>query len=451
MFDNLSDKLQRVFKNMRGEGRLSAENMESALREVRVALLEADVNFKVVKQLIESVKTRAMGQEVLSSLSPSQQVIGIINDELIKILGGHESKLRFANDPPSVFLIVGLQGSGKTTSSGKLARWLTKNGHRPQLVSVDIYRPAAREQLAIIAREIKVPIYPGTPEEKLPVDLARSARREATNAGRDVLLVDTAGRLHIDDDLMNELQQLKELLNPVEILFVADAMTGQDAVKSADEFHKKLGITGVILTKMDGDARGGAALSIRSVTGQPLKFVGLGEKSDAFEPFHPDRAASRILGMGDIVSFVEKAQEAFDGKQQEEMQRKLMDNEFSLEDFRDQLKSLRKLGSLDSILKMMPKVGMMKELQNLQPDEKELTRIVAIIDSMTPKERNNHMLINGSRRRRIAQGSGTSVQEVNSLLKQYGQARKMMKSMSGNFGGLGKKLGKLGGFGLPGF
>jgi signal recognition particle subunit SRP54 len=455
MFDNLSDKLQRVFKNMRGEGRLSAENMESALREVRVALLEADVNFKVVKQLIESVKTRAMGQEVLSSLSPSQQVIGIINDELVKILGGHESKLRFANDPPSVFLIVGLQGSGKTTSTGKLARWLAKNGHRPQLVSVDIYRPAAREQLAIIARDIKAPIYAGTPEEKLPVDLARSAKREATNAGRDVLLVDTAGRLHIDDQLMDELEQLKTLLNPVEILFVADAMTGQDAVKSADEFHKKLGITGVILTKMDGDARGGAALSIRSVTGQPLKFVGLGEKPDAFEPFHPDRAASRILGMGDIVSFVEKAQEAFDGKQQEELQRKLMDNEFSLEDFRDQLKSLRKLGSLESILKMMPKVGMMKELQNMQPDEKELTRIVAIIDSMTPKERNNHMIINGSRRRRIAQGSGTSVHEVNNLLKQYGQARKMMKSMSGAFGplgkGLGKKLGKLGGLGFPGF
>ncbi len=451
MFDNLSDKLQRVFKNLRGEGRLSAENMEAALREVRVALLEADVNFKVVKQLIESVKERAMGQEVLSSLSPSQQVIGIINDELIRILGGHESRLRFANDPPSVFLIVGLQGSGKTTSTGKLARWLAKNGHRPQLVSVDIYRPAAREQLAIIARDIKAPIYTGAPEEKLPIDLARSARREATNAGRDVLLVDTAGRLHIDDALMDELQQLKSLLNPVEILFVADAMTGQDAVKSADEFHKKLGITGVILTKMDGDARGGAALSIRSVTGQPLKFVGLGEKPDAFEPFHPDRAASRILGMGDIVSFVEKAQEAFDGKQQEELQRKLMDNEFSLEDFRDQLKSLRKLGSLESILKMMPKVGMMKELQNLQPDEKELTRIVAIIDSMTPKERNNHMLINGSRRRRIANGSGTSVQEVNSLLKQYGQARKMMKSMSGNLGSLGKRLGKLGGLGLPGF
>ena len=452
MFDNLSDKLQRVFKNMRGEGRLSAENMDAALREVRVALLEADVNFKVVKQLIEAVKTRALGHEVLSSLSPYQQVIGIISEELVKILGSHESKLRFANDPPSVFLIVGLQGSGKTTSTGKLARWLVKQGHRPQLVSVDIYRPAAREQLAILARDLKVPIYPGTPEETAPVDIARSARREAVNNGRDVLLVDTAGRLHIDEDLMTELQQLKTLLNPVEILFVADAMTGQDAVKSADEFHKQLGITGVILTKMDGDARGGAALSIRSVTGQPLKFVGVGEKSDAFEQFHPDRAASRILGMGDIVSFVEKAQEAFDSKKQEEMQRKLIDNEFTLEDFRDQLKSLRKLGSLDSILKMMPKVGIMKELQNIQPDEKELTRIVAIIDSMTSRERDNHMLINGSRRRRIARGSGTSVNEVNNLLKQYGQARKMMKSLSGNMGFLGKKLGKMGmgKFGLPG-
>ncbi len=453
MFDNLSDKLQRVFKNLRGEGRLSAENMETALREVRVALLEADVNFKVVKQLIENVKVRAMGQEVLQSLTPSQQVIGIINEELIKILGSHEAKLRFAGEPPSVFLIVGLQGSGKTTSTGKLARWLSKQGHRPQMVSVDVYRPAAREQLAILAGDLKIPIYAGTPEETAPVDLARSARREAVNNGRDVLLVDTAGRLHIDDDLMTELDQLKSLLNPVEILFVADAMTGQDAVKSADEFHKKLGITGVILTKMDGDARGGAALSIRSVTGQPLKFVGVGEKSDAFEQFHPDRAASRILGMGDIVSFVEKAQEAFDSKKQEEMQRKLMENEFTLEDFRDQLKSLRKLGSLDSLLKMMPKVGMMKDLQGMTPDEGELTRIVAIIDSMTPRERDNHMIINGSRRRRIARGSGTSVNEVNNLLKQYGQARKMMKSLSGNMGSLGKRLGKMGmgKFGLPGF
>src|ERR1700733_14380706 len=336
MFDNLSDKLQRVFKNLRGEGRLTAENMETALREVRVALLEADVNFKVVKQLIESVKTRAMGQEVLSSLSPSQQVIGIINEELIKVLGSHESKLRFANEPPSVFLIVGLQGSGKTTSTGKLARWLGKNGHRPQVVSVDVYRPAARQQLAIIARETKTPIYAGTAEETKPVDLARSARREAVNNGRDVLLVDTAGRLHIDDQLMTELKELKSLLNPVEILFVADAMTGQDAVKSADEFHKQLGITGVILTKMDGDARGGAALSIRSVTGQPLKFVGLGEKPDALELFHPDRVAQRILGMGDVLSLIERVEETIDQKQAEEMQRKLIDNEFTLEDFRDQ-------------------------------------------------------------------------------------------------------------------
>src|SRR5450755_3366162 len=294
MFDNLSDKLQRVFKNMRGEGRLSAENMETALREVRVALLEADVNFKVVKQLIESVKTRSLGQEVLASLSPSLQIIGIINEELIKVLGSHESKLRFANEPPSVFLIVGLQGSGKTTSTGKLARWLVKNGHTPMVVSVDVYRPAAREQLKVVAREVGQPIYEGVPGETAPLDLARSARRECANRGRDVLLVDTAGRLHIDDDLMVELQQLKEQLNPVEILFVADAMTGQDAVKSADEFHKRLGITGVILTKMDGDARGGAALSIRHVTGQPLKFIGVGEKLDALEPFYPDRAASRI-------------------------------------------------------------------------------------------------------------------------------------------------------------
>ncbi len=454
MFDNLSDKLQRVFKNLRGEGRLTAENMEVALREVRVALLEADVHFKVVKQLLEAVKVRAMGQEVLQSLSPYQQVIGIINEELIKVLGSHESKLRFANDPPSVFMIVGLQGSGKTTSTAKLARWLAKNGHRPQVVSVDIYRPAARHQLSILARDNKIPIYEGVEGETLPIDLARSARRETANAGRDVLLVDTAGRLHIDEDLMTELQQLKDLLNPVEILFVADAMTGQDAVKSAGEFHQRLGITGAILTKMDGDARGGAALSIRHVTGQPLKFVGLGEKADAFEPFHPDRAVSRILGMGDILSFVEKAQEAFDSKQQEEMQRKLIDNEFTLEDFRDQLKSLRKLGSLESILKMMPKVGMMKELQNMQPDEKELTRIVSIIDSMTPKERTNHMIINGSRRRRIARGSGTKVEDVNDLLRQYTQARKMMKTLSGSMGMLGKRMGKLGGLGklgLPGF
>jgi signal recognition particle subunit SRP54 len=441
MFDNLSEKLQRVFKNLRGEGKLSAENMESALREIRLALLEADVNFRVVKQLIENIKVKAMGEEVLAALSPSQQVIKIVHEELIKILGSHESKLRFANEPPSVFLIVGLQGSGKTTSAGKLARWLSRNGHRPMLVSVDVYRPAAREQLRVIAREIGQSIYEGTAEEKLPLDLARSARREAVHSGRDVLLVDTAGRLHIDDDLMVELQQLKEQLNPIEILFVADAMTGQDAVKSADEFHKRLGITGVILTKMDGDARGGAALSIRNVTGQPLKFVGVGEKFDALEPFHPDRAANRILGMGDILSFIEKASVELDQKKAVEMQRKLIENEFTLEDFRDQLRQIRKLGPLSGLLDMMPKVGMLKELKDVKVDEKEISRVVAIIDSMTHKERDNHMIIGGSRKKRIAKGSGTSVQEVNQLLKQYAQARKMMKSLSGGF--IGRKLGKM--------
>jgi signal recognition particle subunit SRP54 len=441
MFDNLSEKLQRVFKNLRGEGRLTAENMESALREIRVALLEADVNFRVVKQLIEAIKGKAMGEEVLTALSPSQQVIAIVRDELIKILGSHESKLRFANEPPSVMLVVGLQGSGKTTTTGKIARWLSKNGHRPMMVSVDIYRPAAREQLRIVARDVNLPIYTGAPEETAPADLARSARKEATNTGRDVLLVDTAGRLHIDDQLMTELQQLREMLTPVEILFVADAMTGQDAVKSADEFHKRLGITGIVLTKMDGDARGGAALSIRQVTGQPLKFVGVGEKSDALEVFHPDRVASRILGMGDVLSFIERAEEAIDKKQAVEMQRKLIENDFTLEDFRDQIRQIRKLGPLESILGMMPNMGIMKDLKNVKIDEKEITHVVAIIDSMTPHERANHMIINGSRRRRIAKGSGTSVQEVNQLLKQYSQARKMMKSFSGGF--LGKKLGKM--------
>jgi signal recognition particle subunit SRP54 len=441
MFDNLSEKLQRVFKNLRGEGKLSAENMEGALREIRMALLEADVNFRVVKQLIENIKLKAMGEEVLTALSPSQQVIKIVHDELIKILGSHESKLRFANEPPSVFLIVGLQGSGKTTSAGKLARWLSRNGHRPMMVSVDVYRPAAREQLKVIAREVGQTLYEGSPEETQPLVLALSARRESAHTGRDVLLVDTAGRLHIDDQLMTELQQLKAQLNPVEILFVADAMTGQDAVKSADEFHKRLGITGVILTKMDGDARGGAALSIRHVTGQPLKFIGVGEKFDALEPFHPDRAANRILGMGDILSFIEKAEEAIDKKKAVEIQRKLIENDFTLEDFRDQMRQIRKLGPIESLLGMMPKVGVLKDLKDVKVDEKEISRVVAIIDSMTPRERDNHMIVNGSRRRRIARGSGTSVQEVNQLLKQYAQAKKMMKSFSGGF--MGRKLGKM--------
>jgi signal recognition particle subunit SRP54 len=443
MFENLSDKLQRVFKNLRGEGKLTAENMEAALREIRVALLEADVHFRVTKQFIEAVKEKAMGEEVLTALSPTQQVVKIVRDEMVKMLGTHQAKLRTANEPPSVMMIVGLQGSGKTTSTAKLARWLSKNGHSPIMVSVDVYRPAARKQLSVLARDLKLPIYEGTPEETKPVELSRSARKEATQTGRDVLLVDTAGRLHIDDDLMTELTELRDLLSPTEILFVADAMTGQDAVKSADEFNKRLGITGTILTKMDGDARGGAALSIRSVTGQPLKFVGVGEKSDALEPFHPDRVAQRILGMGDVLSLIEKVEETIDQKQAEAMQRKLLDDDFTLADFRDQIGQLRKLGPLESLLGMMPQIGPMKDLKNMKVDEKEITRLVAIIDSMTARERANHMIINGARRRRIAKGSGTSVQEVNNLLKQYSQARKMMKSFTGGGGFLGKRLGKL--------
>ncbi|HET8547811.1 MAG TPA: signal recognition particle protein [Bryobacteraceae bacterium] len=449
MFENLSEKLQRVFKNIRGEGRLTAENMEQALREIRVALLEADVHFRVVKQLIENIRQRAMGEEVLTALSPGQQVIKIVRDELIRILGTHHSRLRTANEPPTVVMIIGLQGSGKTTSAGKLARYLSRNGHAPILVSVDVYRPAARKQLSVLGRDLKLPVYEGTETDK-PVELARAARKEAMQTGRDMVLVDTAGRLHIDEELMVELQQLKEALNPTEILFVADAMTGQDAVRSADEFHKRLGITGVILTKMDGDARGGAALSIRSVTGQPLKFVGVGEKLDALEPFHPERVAGRILGMGDVLSLIDKVQENIDQKKAEEMQRKLIENEFTLADFRDQIRQLRKLGSLQSLVEHLPQIGPLKELKNAKVDEGEITRIVAIIDSMTPRERNNHMIINGARRRRIAKGSGTTVQEVNALLKQYAQARKMMKSFSGGLLGMGKKMPNLGNLKIPG-
>lgn len=451
MFDNLSDKLQRVFKNLRGEGKLTTANMEEALREIRVALLEADVHFKVVKQFIEQVKAKAMGEEVLSALSPSQQVIKIVRDELTSMLGSQQAKLKLANEPPSVVLIVGLQGSGKTTSTAKLARFLSKEGNRPQLVSVDVYRPAARHQLSILAKNVNVPIYEGTPDETKPVELAKSARRETVQAGRDILLVDTAGRQHIDEQLMEELRELKSALNPSEILFVADAMTGQDAVRSADEFHKQLGITGIVLTKMDGDARGGAALSIRSITGQPLKFVGVGEKTDALEPFFPDRIASRILGMGDVLSLIDKVEQAIDQKTAEKMQEKLLGDDFSLEDFRDQIKQIRRLGPLSGLLDMMPQIGPLKELKNAKIDEGEVNRIVAIIDSMTPKERRNHMLINGSRRRRIAKGSGASVQDVNNLLKQYTQARKMMKSFTGQAGLLGKRLGKMKLPGFPGF
>lgn len=438
MFDQLSQKLQRIFKNLRGEGKLTPQHIEEALKEIRMALLEADVNFKVVKQFVESVKSKALGQDVLTSLTPGQHVIKIVRDELIEMLGGDSAKLSFSARRPSVFLIVGLQGSGKTTSTGKLARWLNRNGHRAYLLSIDIYRPAAREQLAILARDLGVPIYPGTGAED-PLKLCREAIREAENSGCDVLLVDTAGRLHIDAELMQELRQVKQAVNPAEILFVADAMTGQDAVKSALEFHNQLGLTGVLLTKMDGDARGGAALSIKAVIGQPIKFVGVGEKSDALELFYPDRLVSRILGMGDVLSLIEKAEEAIDQEKAAELEKKLREDSFTLEDFRDQLRQMRKLGPLEQILGMLPQIGPFKDLNKVKVDEKELLHIEAIINSMTPKERTHHQIINGSRRKRIARGSGTSVQKVNQLLRQYVQARKMMKQVStGMMGRMGR-------------
>jgi signal recognition particle subunit SRP54 len=435
MFDTLSEKLQRIFKNLKGEGRITEQHLDETLKEIRIALLEADVNFKVVKQFTEGVKQKALGEEVMQSLSPGQQIVKIVQEELIQILGGENVRLNFASQPPTAIMLVGLQGSGKTTSTGKLARWLTKNNHRPMLVSVDVYRPAAREQLKVIARDIDVKIWEGAPGEK-PLALCEGALREARNTGHDVLLIDTAGRLHIDDQLMQELTEIKQKIHPNEILFVADAMLGQDAVKSAQQFHERLGFNGFILTKMDGDARGGAALSIKQVTGQPVKFVGLGEKYDALEVFHPDRLASRIIGMGDVLSLIEKAQEVVDQKKALETLKK---NSFTLEDFRDQLKQIRKLGTMDQILGMLPSIGPFKEMQKAKVDEKELGRTEAIINSMTPKERRNHQIINGSRRKRIAKGSGTSVQEVNQLLKQYVQAQKLMKNMKSGLFGKGMK------------
>ncbi|HZQ46868.1 MAG TPA: signal recognition particle protein, partial [Verrucomicrobiae bacterium] len=394
-----------------------------------------DVNFKVVKQLIDQIQEKAVGQEVMTALSPAQQVVKIVHDELVEVLGKDTAKLKFSSQPPTVILMAGLQGSGKTTTSGKLASWLKKGGHRPMLVSVDVYRPAARQQLKVVADAIKANLYEGKVEKAdTPTveRLAKEARREAINTGCNFLIVDTAGRLHIDDELMGEMESLKKILNPSEILFVADAMTGQDAVRSAEEFHKKLSITGVILTKMDGDARGGAALSIRQVTGQPIKFMGVGEKYDALEPFHPDRIVGRILGMGDVMTLIEKAQEKIDSKKAEEFaQKALAGDGFSLEDFRDQLRQVKKLGSLQNIIKMLPSIGPFSGMQKAadKVDEKQLTRVEAIIDSMTAHERLNHDIINGSRRKRIARGSGTTVQEVNQLLRQYAQMRKMFKDM----------------------
>ena len=435
MFENLTDKLQRAFKNLRGQGTLTDENIGDALKEIRMALLEADVNLNVVKELIEHIREKSLGAEVMTALSPSEQVIKIVRDELIAILGKDTAKLKFASQPPTVVLMAGLQGSGKTTTSAKLADWLKQGGHRPLLVSVDVYRPAAREQLKVVAQAVKAHLYEGTVDaaDTATVErLVKEARRDAVNNACDVMIVDTAGRLHIDEQLMDEMQSLKKILNPQEILFVADAMTGQDAVRSADEFHKKLMLTGVVLTKMDGDARGGAALSIRHVTGQPIKFIGVGEKYDALEPFHPDRIVGRILGMGDIMSLIEKAEATLDKKKAEQFATKAMSHEgFSLEDFREQLRQVKKMGSIKSIMGMMPKIGPFANMQKAADsvDERELTRVEAIIDSMTAHEREHHEVINGSRRKRIARGSGTSVPEVNRVLKQYSEMRRMFKTM----------------------
>jgi signal recognition particle subunit SRP54 len=447
MFESLSDKLKRTLKNLRGEGVLTKEHVDGALREIRLALLEADVNYKVAKDFIASVQAKAEGQQVWQELKPSEQVVKIVFDELVELLGGQSSRLVFTKQVPNTVMVVGLQGSGKTTSTGKIARWLAKNQDRkPLLLSVDVYRPAAREQLKVIAKATGQQIFE-YPETNDPLTLVNEAHKHAQQTGFDTLLIDTAGRLHIDDELMEELVKIKQATHPVEILFVADAMTGQDAVRSAEEFHRRIGITGVILTKMDGDARGGAALSIKQVIGQPVKFVGVGERYDALEPFYPDRVAQRILGMGDVLSLIEEVQSKVDQSEAEEQLKKLQKNEFTLDDFRSQLRQVKKLGSFSKIMKLLPDQllgGMgVPQLNDEQSKmmEQELKRTEAIIDSMTWEERNDHRILNANRRRRIARGSGTTVATVNQLIKQYVEMRQMMRQLtsSGMFGGGGLK------------
>jgi len=426
MFENLTEKLQRTFKNLRGQGKLTDEHLDAALAEIREALLEGDVNVGVADELLANIRAKSIGSEVMLQLSPDQQVVKVVRDELAAMLGKHVKPL-FASRPPSVWMIVGLQGSGKTTTTGKLAKWLTEHGHRPLVVSTDVYRPAAREQLAQVAKAVGTAIWPGTGTNK-PLEIVKGAIKEAKLSASDVVLVDTAGRLHIDDELMNELGHLKKELQPSEILFIADSMIGQDAVRSAGEFHKRLGLTGVILTKLDGDARGGAALSIGKVTGAPVKFVGLGEKYDALEGFYPERIVSRVLGMGDIMSLIERAEQSVDKKAAAELERKLRHEGFTLEDFRDQLKQIRKMGPLEQLVDMLPKMGPLGNLpKDAKVDESKLKQVEAIINSMTNQERRDHSVIDGKRRKRIAAGSGTSVQDVNQVIKQYMQMRQMMK------------------------
>jgi len=439
MFDNLSDRLNSVFKKLKGHGKLTEKNIEEGLKDVRMALLEADAHYKVVKQLIADIRERAVGQEVLSSLTPAQQVIKIVNDELTALMGGANEELALSGPSPAAVMLVGLQGSGKTTSAGKLSVHLRKQGKKPYLVSVDVYRPAAMDQLKKLAAQLSTPVFDSNPDMD-PLQICREARNAAMAAGCDTLIIDTAGRLHVDEELMDELVAIKKLLAPSDILLVADAMTGQDAVNIAQSFNQALDIGGVVLTKMDGDARGGAALSIRAITGKPIKFVGVGEKLNELERFHPDRMASRILGMGDMLSFIEKAQNVVDAKQAADLERKLRKNEFTLEDFRNQMSQVRKMGSIGDLLKMIPGFSKIKNQDDLDVDDRELVRIEAIINSMTQGERRNHNIINGSRRKRIAKGSGNSVQDVNKLLKNYTQVLKMVKKI--NKGGFMRGMGR---------
>jgi signal recognition particle subunit SRP54 len=438
MFESLSNRLNDVFRNIRGEGRLTEETVELALRDIRMALLEADVNFKVVKAFIDRVRDRAVDQEVLKSLTPDQQVVRIVRDEMLALFGDAQGGLPAASQRPRVVMLLGLQGSGKTTTSAKLGKWLAKQGQHPLLVSTDVRRPAAIQQLSVVGKQAGVRVHDPAGEMD-PVRRASGALTDAKNSGFDVVIVDTAGRLHIDDELMGELQAIKAAVQPTDQLFVADAMTGQDAIKSAGEFNRRIGVTGVVLTKMDGDARGGAALSVVSVVGVPIAFVGSGERLQDLEPFHAERVVSRVLGMGDVLSLIEKAEEAVSLEDAAKLEKKIRLDDFTLEDFRDQLRTIRKMGPIEQILGMLPGMGAIKELkqQKEQVGEAQMARVEAIINSMTAKERRNHQLINGSRRKRIARGSGTSVEEVNRLLKQFIQMKKMLKAMGG-MAGLGK-------------
>ena len=433
MFENLSDKLDAAFRKLKGHGKLSEKNIEDGLKEVRMALLEADVHYRVAKRFIAKVKERALGQEVLASLTPGQQVIKIVNDELTDLMGSQNEDLNLSGPSPVSVMLVGLQGSGKTTTAGKLSVFLQKKGRKPYLVPADIYRPAAIDQLKKLGEQLNVPVFSSSTDMD-PVDICREARTAAHQQGCDTLLLDTAGRLHIDEVLMGELTRIKDTVKPSDILLVADAMTGQDAVNIAESFNATLDIGGVVLTKMDGDARGGAALSIKEITGKPIKFIGVGEKLTALEPFHPDRLASSILGMGDVLTLIEKAQDTIDEKKAAELEKKLRKSQFTLEDFRDQMVQIRKMGSIGDIIKMIPGMGKLKQMKNLDVDEKEFVRIEAIINSMTPRERQQHNIINGSRRKRIARGSGTRVQDINRLLKNYIQMLKMLKKF--NKGGM---------------